>query len=347
VLSKVNNPARCSVIILFLSILVSSCVWTAEQAREQEENAVSLLSESAYWIIQEGIGQYYKEGNNFSSIYNYVTDKGPNFYFTDFHNSMDRYLEWTAIHKYPAVSNIYCFTRIHRNRKVYEYWVFHIGSGRRDFKNWQIRFVITEAVGMKSKRNIIYDSDKFVSSYNINSKVLIFFPIEQVFSVSEIEPWEFKESFEGTEYEGMRPGDTRRISWLLKPFSGENITHKKRQDATDFILNFYKNVKEENVGALKSSLEDRGWWDRVGPYMWSRRKRHTPTQRIEIKRIMTSQDVENVIYIELDEWIKSDKSSERLIHLYYILTYSKKGKLKLSEFWSYSFQEWPVRSTDR
>ena len=88
-----------------------------------------------------------------------------------------------------------------KDSKLYEYWILNISDRGVPYK--YAYFYITKSESKYSKREIIDISIKYKESYRYMDGIDLLFPINNLITLYQVEPWIHMDSFKGTKYENM------------------------------------------------------------------------------------------------------------------------------------------------
>lgn len=163
-----------------------------------------LLEEPTLWAITNGIQEYYASNADRDAVRRKIKELG---------RGVTVHEPLVDSNTYPArfvmlaggiTHDVDAIYRQEVDGVVYEYWVV-----KRDVAEWTggvvpsgSEFYITRAGDAKGRRDIIFQSDKFFESYQVDENVRITLPIDNLRIVYMLMPWLYPASYEGTRLEG-------------------------------------------------------------------------------------------------------------------------------------------------
>ncbi len=278
-------------------VLTFSCV-SQQVVEERQSGALLLLNESAQWVITEGIGKYYASGGDFSVIYKPLSEKGVRFYFREVRVRPDSFIEWLSLWDWWVITDITCYDRIEHGETIYEYWDISRGSKRPDFDQWHIRFLVTRADSLKSPRKVIHESDRFFPEWVVSEDVVIRFPLHKLGAIDAMNPWELpKVHFEGTELEGIREADVRRMLLLEKDYSEERVSEETRRAIKNFLDEFFKEAVSRDYDGIRNKMGGKKTWGDI--YRLYNSKKFGNVEKIKVRKVMALSDDTPKYYYEL------------------------------------------------
>ena len=116
-----------------------------------------------------------------------------------------------------------------KNSNLYEYWILNI-SDRGIPYNYSY-FYITKSESNFSKREIIDVSKKYNESYKFENGIDLSFPINNLITLYQVEPWLHMDSFKGTKYANMIVSWKKTIPYLRKMTVFEFLFYKFKKKA--------------------------------------------------------------------------------------------------------------------
>jgi len=159
------------------------------------------LHEIQYWFIENGVAEYYNTRNT-DHLVEYVKSNGYSFSVTpavdrDHMHKGIKHHTWArlVIQSKHIESQMWCFDQIQKNNCIYEYWVIQEWSKGRKYMFKNCEFIISKALSVEDKREIIHRSNRFFSRFVVNSEFTIYFPKRER-DIRHLSINEFKEFFD-------------------------------------------------------------------------------------------------------------------------------------------------------
>lgn len=192
-------------------LLVSSCFDGPD-----DKDIKARIDNSAYWFIENGLALYYggKSTSELTAIIK--SSQGVSLYMElvvndsgELFHGYPSYLAGFVPNYFSRRAGVFCYSRVKKNGRIYEYWGHDSFSIRREHRN-TFNFIVTEAESLDSKRVIVKDSSDFFSEYVTEDGVVINFPLDNYYLVKELLSSYSRYSnqygynpFKGTELDGV------------------------------------------------------------------------------------------------------------------------------------------------
>jgi hypothetical protein len=163
-----------------------------------------LLEEPTLWAITNGIQEYYASGADKAAVERKIKEMGRGVTVHGPLVDSDTYPARFVMRAGGITHDVDAIYRQEIDGVIYEYWVV-----KRDVAEWTggvvpsaSKFYITRAEDAKGQRDIIFQSDKFFESYQVDESVRITLPIDNLRIVYMLMPWLYPASYEGSKLEG-------------------------------------------------------------------------------------------------------------------------------------------------
>lgn len=154
------------------------------------------LAEAARWVVQEGCELVATAGSD--EVRKVLIKRWACQLWVEPRLDDGRYLALIRIKGAGISYDIHCLQRAVSSGELYEYWLFKVAAESWTSEQNRCHFLVARTKHVKSRREIIHESETFFSTFPAQGRPIIILPISNLQLLYDMQAWLFPKNYGGS-----------------------------------------------------------------------------------------------------------------------------------------------------